>query len=248
LSEKAIKVEPAGFSTVTRMSPTEQVRDQLMAAIQSGEYQPGGPLPSERQLCEVFGVSRVCVREALAGLAAIGMISIQQGRGAFVRAGVGEEFAPFGAYVEMHREELIDLLKIRGALDGLAAEGAAKRVTDDVLQAIQSSHQAFVNAVNEGASAENLIPLDVAFHLSIAEAAGGQFLPRLLKELNGVFEESRLIMFNRQGQPPRSAKQHQAIVDAILAHDAPAANFAAATHVQGTVDWLTSFSATPSTP
>lgn len=239
--KNATKSGRVGFSTVTRVSPTEQVRDQLMTAIQSGEYQPGGALPSERQLCEAFGVSRVCVREALAGLEAMGMISIQQGRGAFVRAGIAEEFAPFGAYVEMHREELIDLLKIRGALDGLAAEGAAKRVTDDVLLAIQSSHQAFVDAVKEGVSAEYLIPLDVAFHLSIAEAAGGQFLPRLLRELNGVFEESRLIMLNRQGQPPRSAKQHQAIVEAILAHDAPAANFAAAEHVQGTVDWLTTF-------
>lgn len=240
MTTKTTEPEHPGFSTVTRVSPTQQVREQITAAILSGEYQPGAPLPSERQLCEAFDVSRVCIREALAGLEAMGMISIQHGRGAFVRAGVGEEFAPFGAYVEMHREELIDLLKIRGALDGLAAEGAAARVDDDLL-VIQSAHQAFVDAAEHGASAENLVPLDVAFHLSIAEVAGGQFLPRLLKELNGVFEESRLIMFNRQGQPPRSAKQHQAIVDAILAHDPPAANRAAAEHVQGTVEWVAAF-------
>jgi GntR family transcriptional regulator, transcriptional repressor for pyruvate dehydrogenase complex len=241
MANRTAEPTKSGFSTVTRVSPTQQVREQLMGAIRRGEYEPGALLPSERMLCEAFGVSRVCIREALAGLEAMGMISVQHGRGAFVRPGIGEQFAPFGAYVELHRDELIDLLRIRGALDGLAAEGAAARLGDDDLLVVQSRHEAFVDAVKQGMSAEILVPLDVAFHLSIAEAAGGQFLPGLLKDLNGILEESRHILFNREGQPPSSAKQHQVIVDAIFAHDAPAANRAAVEHVQGNVDWLAAF-------
>lgn len=229
------------FSVVTRVSPTQQVREQLLAAIQSGEYPAGALLPSERRLCEAFGVSRVSVREALAGLEAMGVITIQHGRGAFVREALGEEFAPFAGYVELHRDEIIDLLRIRGALDGVAAEVVAERKDARALRTIQAKHKAFVNAVKKQTGPEELATLDVAFHLSIADAAGGQFLPDILKDLNGILEESRHIVFRREGQPALSAEQHGAIVDAIASHDPQAANRAAVDHVKATAAWLSTF-------
>lgn len=233
------KADGSGFSTVKRVSPTQQVREQLTAAILSQEYKPGEMLPSERKMCEAFGVSRVCIREALASLEAMGMISIQHGRGAFVRASIGDQFAPFGVYVDLHREELIDLLKIRGALDGLAAEGASTRMDENELMEIQLRHKEFVDAVAQGASAENLVMLDINFHRSIAAAAGSFFLPGILKDLNEILEESRLVFFKRQGRPQVSVKQHQLIVDAVIAHDPKKAHRAAVDHVQGIVDWIT---------
>jgi GntR family transcriptional regulator, transcriptional repressor for pyruvate dehydrogenase complex len=237
MANRTAKPHKSTFTTVTRLSPTQQVRDQLTLAIQRREYEPGALLPSERMLCEAFGVSRVSVREALAGLEATGMITVQHGRGAFVRLGVADRFE-YSAYMQLHRDELVDLLKIRGALDGLAAEEAAERPADGDLQGVLPAHRAFVEAVERGANADTLVPLDVAFHLSIAEAAGSQLLPGLLKELNGMLEESRRIQFSRERQPPLSAKQHQAIVEAILAHDVPAARRAAVKHVREIADWL----------
>lgn len=233
------KIEGSGFSTVKRVSPTQQVREQLTAAISSQEYKPGEMLPSERKLCEAFGVSRVCIREALASLEAMGMISIQHGRGAFVRTNIGDQFAPFGVYVDLHREELIDLLQIRGALDGLAAEGASGQMGENDLLDIQLQHQEFVEAVARGESAENLVSRDIEFHRSIAAAAGSHFLPGILKDLNEILEESRLIFFKRQGRPQVSVKQHQVIVDAIVAHDPKKAHRAAVEHVEGIVNWIT---------
>lgn len=107
------------LSAVSRVSPTQQVQNQLLSAINWGEYPPGSKLPSERILCEAFGVSRVSVREALAGLVATGLIEVRQGQGAFVRSRVGEKYAgPFGLYIAANRGELAELLNVRGALDG----------------------------------------------------------------------------------------------------------------------------------
>jgi GntR family transcriptional repressor for pyruvate dehydrogenase complex len=229
-----------GLRSVQHVSPTQQVREQLLAAIERGDFPPGALLPSERALCATFGVSRVSIREAIAGLDAMGLITVQQGRGAFVREGVAGRYAgPFGKYLQLHRAELVELLKVRGALDELTAEEAALRGSAADLAKVTDACQQFQAAVeNDPHDLAKLAELDVAFHMSIAESAGGVLLPNLVRELNGLLEESRRITLGLTGQPLRSAQQHQAIADAILAGDAVAARRAANLHVAAVRLWL----------
>jgi GntR family transcriptional regulator len=58
----------------------------LSERIRSGEYQPGGQLPNERQLARDFGVSLMTLRRAMQVLSDRGLTSSQQGRGTFVRS------------------------------------------------------------------------------------------------------------------------------------------------------------------
>jgi GntR family transcriptional repressor for pyruvate dehydrogenase complex len=229
-----------GLRSVQHVSPTQQVREQLLAAIERGDFPPGSMLPSERALCATFGVSRVSVREAIAGLDAMGLITVQQGRGAFVRQGVAGRYAgPFGKYLQLHRAEIVELLKVRGALDELTAEEAALHASATDLARVTESCQEFRDAADDDVhDLSKLAALDVAFHMSIAESAGGELLPKLLRELNGLLEESRRITLGLAGQPLRSAMQHQAIADAILAGDAVAARRAANLHVAAVRLWL----------
>jgi GntR family transcriptional regulator len=57
---------------------------QLSTWIQVGEYQPGDRLPSESQLMELFAVSRITIRRALANLSQMGLVQSQHGKGVFV--------------------------------------------------------------------------------------------------------------------------------------------------------------------
>ena len=59
------------------------VRDHLLALVAQG-LAPGTPVPSERELCESFGVSRMTVRQAIDTLVVDGVLERQQGRGTFV--------------------------------------------------------------------------------------------------------------------------------------------------------------------
>lgn len=70
---------------VNRRSVPEDVFDQILADVLSGEMQPGQPLPSERRLAEVLGVSRPAVREALKRVSAAGLIEVRQGDATTVR-------------------------------------------------------------------------------------------------------------------------------------------------------------------
>lgn len=229
-----------GLRSVRRVSPTQQVREQLLSAIERGDFPPGSKLPSERELCATFGVSRVSVREAIAGLEAMGLITVRQGRGATVREGVAGRYAgPFAKYLQLHQAELVELLKVRGALDELTAEEAALHASASGLNKVTEACARFGAAAEADAhDLSRLAELDVAFHMSIAEAAGGVLLPKLLGELNGLLTESRRITLGLTGQPLRSAQQHQAIVDAIMAGDAVAARREANLHVAAVRLWL----------
>lgn len=70
---------------VNRRSVPEDVFEQIVAEVLSGEMQPGEPLPSERRLAEVLGVSRPAVREAIKRLTEAGLVEVRQGDSTTVR-------------------------------------------------------------------------------------------------------------------------------------------------------------------
>ena len=76
---------------VNHNSASSQIYEQLLHYIISGEWPVGTRLPSEKDLAEQFGVSRVPIREALQRLRAIGVVRSLQGSGSFV---CGKPFCP----------------------------------------------------------------------------------------------------------------------------------------------------------
>ncbi|MEV0082303.1 GntR family transcriptional regulator [Saccharopolyspora sp. NPDC050642] len=64
----------------------QQVADDLVADIESGELAPGSKLPTELELAELYGVARVTVRRAVAELKERGVLAVVHGRGTFVAA------------------------------------------------------------------------------------------------------------------------------------------------------------------
>lgn len=73
------------MSTEPPVARYQQVANQLRDAINRGEHKPGEALPSESQLVERFGLSRVTIRQAVGVLRAEGLVRVEHGRGAFVR-------------------------------------------------------------------------------------------------------------------------------------------------------------------
>jgi GntR family transcriptional regulator, transcriptional repressor for pyruvate dehydrogenase complex len=70
-----------GFKAVTVIWSYEQLVDQIQTGIRTGTLERGQRLPAERELSELFGVSRGVVREAVKVLAAMGLVESRQGSG-----------------------------------------------------------------------------------------------------------------------------------------------------------------------
>src|SRR4051794_13428372 len=73
------------FQSVTRRSVPDEVFDQVLDEVVDGEIGAGDPLPSERRLAEVLGVSRPAIREALQRMAQTGLVEVRHGGATTVR-------------------------------------------------------------------------------------------------------------------------------------------------------------------
>jgi DNA-binding FadR family transcriptional regulator len=228
------------FTSIDNTQRTQLVREQLEGAIAGGTFKPGARLPSERELVQQFGVSRVSVREALRSLEALGMIEILRGRGSFVAGELVQRRVR--QWLSMHNQEVVDLLKVRGAIETLGAEEAARRQDRRSLSALESAHVAFVTTVETKGELGRLVDLDVQFHQALADASGNALVSELTRQLNAHLSEARRLTMMPPGRPQRSAREHERIVGALLAADPSAAARAMRKHVQAVEDAVVRFS------
>lgn len=216
-----------------RRSLADELYRLVRERVRSGEMTAGERLPTEKELIQAFGVSRTTVREALARLAAEGLVTARQGLGVFVT-----DDAHFEAF-NISSEELKTLDDVRKLLElrlGIETEmvalAAARRSDDDV-----AVLRAQLVAIREAQSEDEAAKADTALHQAIARAAHNQYFERIL-----AFVGSRLV-------PPRSLvarswttqeakayadqldSEHTAIVDAIALGDPEAARTALRAHL-----------------
>lgn len=221
------------FTAIKRIDRAEHVRRELETALRRGDYEPGDRLPSERELGEMFGVSRVSVREAVSALKAVGLVNVQQGRGSFVSAPQPEGYAgSFSRWLEAHRGEVMELLAVRGALDELAAGYAAEHAGPREVKAVKTAHAAFARAArNPSVDVDTLEQLDIAFHESLAAAGKNSLLADLLHDLNHHLSTSRRAALSLESRRTKSANEHLRILEAVQARRPDQARTQARNHL-----------------
>jgi GntR family transcriptional regulator, transcriptional repressor for pyruvate dehydrogenase complex len=218
------------FSRLKLAPRSAQVREQLEDAILRGDFRPGQRLPSERELTELFGVSRVSVREAIRSLEAVGLVEVRHGSGTTVADRSKNTTRDLSRWMKTNRVAVLELLMVRGALDALAGEEAALRHDELAIGRIRTAHEEFVQAAENG-NLDRQAAFDVRFHLAIAQASESELLHNLLSELHQHLAESRLAFFAPHSRPRASAKEHQAILTAIERRDAAAVRRATRRHI-----------------
>jgi GntR family transcriptional repressor for pyruvate dehydrogenase complex len=122
-------------TAITLVSVVDAIEARIKEMIMSGKSKPGDQLPSERVLQSQLGVSRLPLREALARLQALGLISIRHGKGAYVeksvsRAALSAVLIPF--YPNQSPSGLRELVEARGFLESeLTALATIKATPED---------------------------------------------------------------------------------------------------------------------
>jgi GntR family transcriptional regulator len=72
-----------------------QIQQHLLEQIRSGSWKAGQPVPSEQEIAQLTGVSRMTARQALKSLCNLGLTYSQRGKGTFVsRIKTGKELSP----------------------------------------------------------------------------------------------------------------------------------------------------------
>lgn len=195
-------------------SLTSRVERAVAQRIFSGELTAGQKL-SEQEVAERLGVSRSPVREAFRALADVGLLQIEQNRGACVR--------------KIDFEEAVEIHEIYSALEELAARSAVRRLSSAQIDELKS----LVQSMDDAAEAEDLdryYALNLSFHQRLVEGSGNRRLlsiyTRLLNELH-LFRRFGLM---QRGEMQLSNRDHHQILEKIAAGDPEGAAEAMRSH------------------
>jgi GntR family transcriptional regulator, transcriptional repressor for pyruvate dehydrogenase complex len=225
--------EPApaltGFERVDRsVGLADKVASAVADSIVSGRLEPGDRLPSERELGELFGVSRPVVREAVRSLTAKGLLADNPRRGHVVQA-LGRETVTesLTLYLRGQRLDYGQLMEVRVLVEvenaGLAA-GRASPADVDVLRTA-------AGRLKVGLPPEQAALADTEFHRAIATATGNGFFEILIDSIREVLLTVQLPTLADAGIVRAAQRGHDLIVERIAAGDADAARQAMRDHL-----------------
>ncbi|MBK9364137.1 MAG: FadR family transcriptional regulator [Rubrivivax sp.] len=212
-----------------------QIADQVRALVEQGEFPRGARLPAERELAQQLGVSRPSVREALIALEVEGLVEVRMGSGIYVRdQAAAARAAPVTA------EPPLETIRAREVIE---CELAARAALAMKAPQVRGLREAIALMQQEAAQGQMPTQGDRLFHVRIVEAAGNAVLTRVV---TGLYDERHNPLFAQLGSHFENAAswqlaiaEHQAVVDAIAAHDADAARAAMSRHLTQSHDRFT---------
>lgn len=223
-----------------RETLTSQLVRALTQRISEGELKPGDRLPTEHELIEAFAVSRTVVREAISSLKATGLVTTQQGVGAFVREPPPVPLHTSAANLDL-LQDVIQVLELRIGVEVEAVALAAQRSRPRHIEAMREAIGRMGAAIEAD---DDTVEPDLAFHRLIAEATGNPHFTHLFSYLGALLiPRTRVETFHfapddRQSYLTRVNREHLIIFQAIERRDVDAACSAMRMHLSNSRDRL----------
>lgn len=194
----------------------EIVYEELRELILTGKIKPGTRM-MEIELAEDMGVSRTPIREAIRKLEKEGLVTIEPRKGAYAS--------------DISLKDIVDILEVRGNLDGLAAAYAAERMTELEKKELCLTMQNFNQAVIDGDMAE-MIKNDTKFHHLIVEASRNKHLINMVNQLQELVLRFRYIYYKDFKRAEEMPVEHNQICEAIISGNVDNARIEAFKHIE----------------
>jgi GntR family transcriptional repressor for pyruvate dehydrogenase complex len=221
------------FEPIKPKKVSSQIADQIRASILAGEFVPGSKLPPERELAELFGVSRPSVREALNMLSASGMITSYQGGGTIVKSLMEQPVGtPLGAVINSTSERALDVIEVRKGMESWTAWYAAQRALPEDLRRLDEIVTSMQRNLDRLQPSEDL---DANFHIVIARATHNIVWLHLMQTIFDAMKEFQQTVWRAVYLTDEDHhllfSHHQAIYEEIRNRDADAARQAMLEHL-----------------
>jgi len=195
--------------TILRKSLHHELVDRLQTLILNAELKPGTKVP-EKHLCELFGVSRTPLREALKVLASYGLVRLEPNRGAWV--------------TQVTIEEVEDVFPVLGALEALSGELACKNITEAEIATVRALHVQMVQSYNDR-DLDAYFATNQQIHRAILLAARNETLTTSCQALSLRMQRARYLANLSESRWYDAVQEHEKILGYLVARDG--ANLAA---------------------
>lgn len=202
---------------VRKVDVGAEVYDQMREMIFNSVWKPGERLPSENELAEAFGVSRVTIRQALIKLNASGLIRTRQGEGSFVQElSVGLKLNELLPSIYLNDRAVRDVWEFRMMTEGETAYLVAQRASEADIRELWEAYDSFREQQDD---LDVYIGNDFRFHRMLTTIVGNQLLTQVHYLLRDVLKETMKRITVKVGRE-NGLLYHRRIIEAIEAHDA----------------------------
>lgn len=206
-----------GLTAIKKESIGDQVLAQMKEQILNGDWKEGEKIPSENQLCETFGVSRVTVRQAIQKLVAQGLLETKLGEGSFVKGFNLESFIKGVIPADyLSGNDLVEIMRFRMHFEPMVAAWAAVSVTDEQIVKMETTLRLMTEYQEDYGK---YVVYDNEFHMLLARSTGNQVAAFMGEMLSDVMLQSMKIITGGFG-PSHGINCHRRIIDALKDRDA----------------------------
>lgn len=221
------------FQPIKPKKVSTQIAEQIRSSILSGEFAPGDKLPPERELAEMFGVSRPSVREALNVLASSGLVMSYQGGGTVVMSLVETSNTnSLSELIRIQQDRALDVIEVRKCMESWTAWYAAERALPEDIRRMEEIISGMARNLDGLLPSEDL---DANFHIVIARATHNIVWLHLMQSLFDAMKEFqqsvwRAVYITREDHH-QLYRHHHSIFEAIRLRDSEGAREAMMSHL-----------------
>jgi len=219
-----------------KLTLSQRIERTLEDAIREKKLVVGSKLPTEREMCESFGVSRTALREALRRLSARGLITIQKGSGMYVsEINIEDAIETLNLYYDLKFDKnlLSQIIEVRFVFEPEIARLAAKNRTAEDLDVLSRNLAEFEKCDPDNTQME--ADLDNSFHLAITKASLNPIVQITMEPIYSLLPRMRNYIYgNIDGEQAHTMKFHKDLLDAIRKQDGDRAYSVMKTHLERT--------------
>jgi GntR family transcriptional repressor for pyruvate dehydrogenase complex len=221
------------FQPIKPKKVSAQIAEQIRSSILAGEFAPGDKLPPERELAEMFGVSRPSVREALNVLASSGLVMSYQGGGTVVKSLVETSSTnPLSELIRVQQDRALDVIEVRKGMESWTSWYAAERALPDDIHRMEEIIAGMKHNLELKQPSEDL---DANLHIVIARATHNIVWLHLMQSLFDAMKEFQQTVWRAvyltHEDHQLLYEHHNTIVQAIKAKDPQTARDAMIHHL-----------------
>ena len=204
---------------------SESVTEEIEKLIERGTFQAGEKLPSVRELCELFGVGRSAVRDAITTLSGKGIVTVKQGEGTYICEFDSSKLFSHPLLLPSSKD-ITELFQVRKIVEtGIAEASARHRSEEDLLK---MERYIFNPSVNEWES-------DYHFHLAMAKSTGNEILIQFMQFISETTKKSMIDFHHYIKKYPDTVRkienQHLEIYEAIKKRESTRAHRMMSNHL-----------------
>jgi DNA-binding FadR family transcriptional regulator len=237
------------FTAVSANRMSEAIVEQIRGLIRGNRLRPGDRLPSERELCERLGVSRVTVREALRVLEAGGLVEIRVGArgGAFVTTPSSDRLgAGLADLINLAPITSVEVTEARLVFELGIIPTVIERATDEDIDDLRTMTRDHIEALRRD---EYTMAMSAEFHNRVGACTHNSAIEMLVRSFHGP-----LLMSLREAATAaplmgqRGTVEHRDFVEAVAQRDAEKATAIMRKHVNRTARRLSRAAAAKTSP